>query len=159
MYKPLNHLALLVTLVGELIFPRRRRTAIGVAGLVVVGAMLQSPTPAQAAALWAQSANSALARTVDARSKPNPDPAYRPPQKHGVSYVAPKPKASSAKSAAGTEKVSLRTRTSRTFSGSGRSMTTLVYPQSVNYRDAAGAWQAIDDTLVKASTNGYAYQN
>jgi RHS repeat-associated protein len=53
----------------------------------------------------------------------------------------------------------LRTRTSKTFTGSGRQLTTLIYSESVNFRDPSGAWQAIDDSLVKTSLAGYSYQN
>ncbi len=48
---------------------------------------------------------------------------------------------------------------SRTFSSGGRQLTTLVYPDSVNYRDASGTWQAIDNSLVKTGLAHYTYQN
>jgi len=38
-------------------------------------------------------------------------------------------------------------------------LTTVIYSQSVNFRDAAGSWQAIDDSLVKTSLAPYSYQN
>jgi hypothetical protein len=52
-----------------------------------------------------------------------------------------------------------RTATSSTFLNPDGSYTTEVAPQPVNYRDAAGDWQAIDTTLVKASDSNYAVQN
>jgi RHS repeat-associated protein len=64
-----------------------------------------------------------------------------------------------SKNASGTEKQNLRTRNSRTFSNGGRQLTTLVYADSVNYRDSSGAWQAIDNSLVKTGLAHYAYQN
>jgi RHS repeat-associated protein len=59
----------------------------------------------------------------------------------------------------GPEQVKLRTRTSRTYAGAGRKLTTTIYTDSVNYRDAAGGWQTIDDRFVKTSVVPYAYQN
>jgi hypothetical protein len=62
----------------------------------------------------------------------------------------------------GGEVVGLRSRVSRTFTGAGGVRTTRVYAASVNYRDASGRWQLIDDTLVAGSSgavvnraNGY----
>jgi hypothetical protein len=52
-----------------------------------------------------------------------------------------------------------RTATSNTFLNPDGSYTTEVAAQPVNYRDAAGAWQAIDTTLVQASDPNYAVQN
>ncbi|MDT7537299.1 MAG: hypothetical protein QOI82_884 [Actinomycetota bacterium] len=52
-----------------------------------------------------------------------------------------------------------RTATSNTYLNADGSYTTEVSPQPINYRDAAGDWQAIDTTLVKASDPNYAVQN
>src|SRR5690348_4509199 len=52
-----------------------------------------------------------------------------------------------------------RTATSSTYLNQDGSFTTVVAPQAVNYRDASGAWQPIDTTLVSSSTSGYAFQN
>jgi hypothetical protein len=41
----------------------------------------------------------------------------------------------------------------------GRKNVTVVYGDTVNYRDAHGGWQPIDDTLVASSTPGYAFEN
>jgi hypothetical protein len=52
-----------------------------------------------------------------------------------------------------------RTATSSTFLNPNGSYTTVVSPTPVNYRDAAGAWQPIDTSLVPSQTPGYAFQN
>ncbi len=52
----------------------------------------------------------------------------------------------------------LRTRTSRTYLVNGEYQAVL-YSGSVNYRDAAGAWQPIDNSLVPSTVAGYALQN
>lgn len=52
----------------------------------------------------------------------------------------------------------LRTRTSRTYLVNGEYQAVL-YSGSVNYRDAMGAWQPIDNSLVPSSVAGYALQN
>ena len=52
-----------------------------------------------------------------------------------------------------------RSATSNTYLNPDGSYTTAVAPRAVNYRDAAGAWQPIDTSLVAAQTAGYAYQN
>ncbi len=51
-----------------------------------------------------------------------------------------------------------RTANSQTYRV-GTHYETRIYPGSVNYQDAHGAWQPIDDTLVADSTAGYAYTN
>jgi RHS repeat-associated protein len=48
----------------------------------------------------------------------------------------------------------LRTRTSRTYVNNGR-REVRVYPAPVNYQDATGAWQPIDETLVATSGGGW----
>jgi RHS repeat-associated protein len=131
-----------------------RVNALGLGVAVLAAVAFQALTPAQAAALWSQSAHAQVVHA--SKSQPGSDPAYEPPPKHGTNYVAPTPKAGSSKSI---EKLNLRTRNSRTFSSGGRQLTTLVYPESVNYRDVSGTWQAIDNTLVKTSAKGYADQN
>ncbi|HZU11738.1 MAG TPA: DNRLRE domain-containing protein [Chloroflexota bacterium] len=60
--------------------------------------------------------------------------------------------------AKGQEVVAWRTRTSRTYNENGV-YRSVVYPGSINYQDAQGAWQPIDDTLVPSSVASYAYQN
>lgn len=59
---------------------------------------------------------------------------------------------------AGNEITAARSRNSRTFMQGGN-YETLIYPGSVNYQDAKGQWQPIDDTLVSSSLAGYAFQN
>jgi len=138
-----------------------RIKSIGVALAVFAAFALQPPSPAQAAVLWTQHVHSLGTHMSTTASNPGSDPAYEPkPPANGRNYSAPA-SASSPKSAnaSGTEKVNLRTRTSRTFTGSGRQLTTLIYSESVNFRDPSGAWQAIDDSLVKTSLAGYSYQN
>jgi hypothetical protein len=41
----------------------------------------------------------------------------------------------------------------------GRKNITVVYGDTVNYRNAHGDWQSIDDTLVGSSSPGYAFEN
>src|SRR5437899_12776589 len=103
--------------------------------IALVGSFTLPPiTPAEAAALWTRHAPTRL----QAPSQPDIDPAYSAPAKHGVNYVAPtaRPKAAAPGGSFGSEKLNLRTSNSRTFSSGGRQLTTLVYPNSVNYRDA-----------------------
>lgn len=57
-----------------------------------------------------------------------------------------------------TEVVGKRTRTSDTYS-LGQLYEAVVYPGSINYQDAAGKWQPIDNTLVQSSRTGYALTN
>lgn len=59
---------------------------------------------------------------------------------------------------AGQEIARLRTWNSRTYQ-SRRGLEAMVYPGAVNYQDATGAWQQIDDSLVASALPGYAYQN
>jgi RHS repeat-associated protein len=144
-------------LVQRAILPRRLNAlAIGVAMLAAVS--FQPLTPAQAAALWTQS-HDARAQVSKFSSQSGSDPAYEPPPKHGTNYVAPTPKSSASKGSVGVEKLNLRTPNSRTFTGSGRQLITDIYAQSVNYRDAGGAWQAVDNGLVKSNQPQYGYQN
>jgi len=135
-----------------------RIKALAIAGAVISSFAFQPLTPAQAAALWTQNSHNA-SRTLPAAPRAGNDPAYHPPAKHGTSYTAPTPKAKSGSTTAPSEKTNLRTRNSRTFSSGGRQLTTLVYADSVNYRDSSGAWQAIDSSLVKTGLAHYAYQN
>lgn len=53
------------------------------------------------------------------------------------------------------ELTALRTASSRTFVTSGGARHAEVYTHPVNYRDASGAWQKIDDTLVTRSGGGW----
>jgi RHS repeat-associated protein len=55
---------------------------------------------------------------------------------------------------AGQEIVGRRTATSRTYADDHGFLRTRVYPGPVNYRDAAGHWQPIDDTLVADASGG-----
>lgn len=148
------------TLVHNAIFPRRIN-ALALAIAVIAAFGIQPLTPAEAAALGSQSAHTASARTSQATPNPTIDPAYQPPAKHGTSYVAPLPtlKPASSPASFGAEKLNLRTQNSRTFSSGPRQLTTLVYPDSVNYRDPSGTWQAVDDSLVRTALAQYAYQN
>lgn len=61
-------------------------------------------------------------------------------------------------SAAKKEVVTARSRNSRTYLN-GANYETLIYAGSVNYQDAKGQWQPIDDTLIPTSSSGYAYKN
>ncbi len=51
-----------------------------------------------------------------------------------------------------------RTRTSNTYSVGGQ-YRSVIYPGSINYKDASGHWQPIDNTLVPSSVNAHAYTN
>jgi hypothetical protein len=53
----------------------------------------------------------------------------------------------------------LRTRFSHTVANGDGTFTATYTLGAQNYRDATGAWQPIDDTLVPATTGGFAYQN
>lgn len=137
-----------------------RIKALAVMGAVISAFAFQPLTPAQAAKLWIQNTHTASVRTAQPTPRTGSDPAYHPPAKHGTSYKAPAPPAKpGSKNPSATEKTNLRTRNSRTFSNGGRQLTTLVYADSVNYRDGSGAWQAIDDSFVKTGLANYAYQN
>ncbi|HLQ15029.1 MAG TPA: fibronectin type III domain-containing protein [Candidatus Eisenbacteria bacterium] len=48
----------------------------------------------------------------------------------------------------GVEQSHLRTRTSRTYARSDGTLQTVIYMNTINYRDEAGHWQPIDNTLV-----------
>jgi len=136
-----------------------RIKALWVATAVICAFAFQPLTPAQAAELWTKSVHAANTRAQHTAPKAGIDPPYQPPIKNGTSYVAPTATAKPASSSLGSEKSNLRTRNSRTFSSGGRQLTTLVYSGSVNYRDASGTWQAIDNSLVKTGLAQYAYQN
>ncbi len=138
-----------------------RIKSIGVAISVVAAFALQPPSPAQAAALWSHHAHSLGTHISTAASNSGSDPAYEPkPAANGRNYTAPASAASPKSSGgSGVEKANLRTRTSRTYAGSGRQLTTVIYGQSVNFRDAGGSWQTIDDSLVKTKLVPYSYQN
>src|ERR1700682_6011668 len=140
------------------VFPSRTKS-IAIATAAIATFAFQPLTPAQAAALWSQSAQAASSRVSQVTPKAGIDPPYQPPAKQGTSYVAPSPRAGSSNGAIGAEKLNLRTPDSRTFSSGPRQLTTLVYPDSVNYPDPSGTWQAIDDSLVRTTLSKYAYQN
>lgn len=53
------------------------------------------------------------------------------------------------------EIVALRNRTSRTYATAQENQT-ILSTASVNYPDANGTWQPIDNTLVASTTSGYA---
>lgn len=59
----------------------------------------------------------------------------------------------------GQELPALRTRTSHTFLGSDGTYQAQIFSGSINYQDANGAWQPIDNTLVSGSEKGIVYQN
>ncbi|WP_040668658.1 DNRLRE domain-containing protein, partial [Nitrolancea hollandica] len=59
----------------------------------------------------------------------------------------------------GQELPALRTRTSHTYLGSDGTYQAQIFSGSINYQDANGAWQPIDNTLVPGSEKGVAYQN
>lgn len=63
----------------------------------------------------------------------------------------------------GEERVELRTRRSRTFVRRGQrgesEFVTRLFPGSVNFRDEAGDWRAIDNELVASGAEGYALEN
>ncbi len=61
--------------------------------------------------------------------------------------------------APGSELVELRTRDSRTFVGPNGTFRTVISASSANYRDAQGAWQPIDDSLVASTDAGFAVRN
>lgn len=58
-----------------------------------------------------------------------------------------------------TEIPSRRTRTSQTYVTDTGQYEARVYPGSVNYQDASGAWQPIDNTLIPSSRAVYAATN
>ncbi len=53
----------------------------------------------------------------------------------------------------------LRTRNSRTYIRPHGGLRTEVTQVSQNYQDSSGAWQPIDNTLLKSAAPGYSYQN
>ncbi len=59
----------------------------------------------------------------------------------------------------GQELPTLRTRTSHTYLGSDGTYQAQIFPGSINYQDANGAWQPIDNTLVPGRDKDVAYQN
>lgn len=59
----------------------------------------------------------------------------------------------------GQELPALRTRTSHTYLGSDGTYQAQIFSGSINYQDANGKWQPIDNTLVPSSDKGVAYQN
>ena len=61
--------------------------------------------------------------------------------------------------APGPEIAERRTRTSRTYEGPGGTEVTRLWTTPVNYRDAAGEWQRIDNSLVPSNDAGFAYEN
>src|SRR5260370_39355880 len=87
-------------------FHPSRIKAIAVTVAVFATFTVQPPTPAQAAELWAHRAESQSSRTLTAPTGPGVDPAYEPPAKHGVNYVAPtaKVKPAAPGSSTGSEK-------------------------------------------------------
>jgi RHS repeat-associated protein len=58
-----------------------------------------------------------------------------------------------------TEIPSLRTRDTKTYAKDNGEKITRLFEGSVNYRDDLGDWKTIDNTLVPASSPGYAYRN
>ena len=126
--------------IGIKLFPARTR-AIAVLSTIVVTFVVQPPTPAEAAALWAQSTHNTAGHSNQGALNTNIDPPYNAPAKRGTNYVAPVAKNATTRSKS--ELMNLRTRSSRTFSDGSRQLTTLVYAESVNYRDTRGTWRAV----------------
>lgn len=58
-----------------------------------------------------------------------------------------------------TELAGLRTQDSRTFAEADGTRRLVASATPMNYRDASGAWQPIDDTLVADSATGFAWRN
>src|SRR5712692_6770652 len=73
--------------------------------------------------------------------------------------VGPLAGAAAAVSAQSRELPALRTRTSRTYATPQGNYQTQLFLGSIHYRDARGAWQPIDDTLVSSPVLGFAEQN
>jgi RHS repeat-associated protein len=59
----------------------------------------------------------------------------------------------------GVEIPALRTRSSRTYQAPNGSYVAVISAGAVNYRDANGSWQAIDNTLEPTNVQGYGAQN
>lgn len=59
----------------------------------------------------------------------------------------------------GQEIVAERTRTSRTFAAEHGAMRSRFYADDVNFKDAAGRWQEIDNALTASDQAGYGYRN
>ena len=59
----------------------------------------------------------------------------------------------------GSEIARLRTASSRTYAVRGGKLQTILSTVPVNYRDAKGAFQPIDDTLVPSTAGGAGFQN
>jgi len=100
-------------------------------------------------------AQAAAASTNPAKTllKPNIFPAKTAKQGGRASGPGVKPSTAAKK-----EVVTARSRNSRTYVN-GTNYETLIYAGSVNYQDAKGQWQPIDDTLIPISSSGYAYKN
>lgn len=99
--------------------------------------------------------SSAAASAASPTSKVKPDIFQANSARRGgrASGAGAKPSATTKK-----ELVARRSRNSRTYL-SGGNYETFIYPASINYADAKGHWQPIDDTLVRASNPAYEYQN
>ncbi len=94
--------------------------------------------------------------SLSVRAAPEPAPSEPvPPRVLGNGNVPIKP----GPEMTGQELPALRTRTSHTYLGSDGTYQAQVFPGSINYQDANGAWQPIDNTLVAGSEKGVAYQN
>jgi RHS repeat-associated protein len=61
--------------------------------------------------------------------------------------------------APGQEIVSERTRSSQTFAAEHGAVRSRFYADDVNFKDEAGAWQRIDNTLTASDEAGYAFRN
>jgi hypothetical protein len=97
---------------------------------------------------------SSLVATQQKASQLKPDVFQATAARRGGRSSGPAAKPSKASK----EVVADRSRNSPTFVR-GANFETVVYPGSINYQDAKGHWQPIDDTLVPSSASGYAYQN
>jgi hypothetical protein len=74
-------------------------------------------------------------------------------------HAAPAAQTATPNPAAPHEIVGMRTRTADTSVLPDGQYQTTIYPGPINYQDASGAWQPIDNALVPSSRPGYAYQN
>src|SRR5260370_6789184 len=114
-------------------FQPGRIRSIALTAALVGSFMVQAPTPAQAAAIWTHKASAQISHMANPTAQTGADPAYQPPAKQGANYAAPttKAKQSGSNGSAGSEKLNLRTRNSRTFATGGHQLTTFVYADSV----------------------------
>ena len=138
---------------SRMAWARARASVVLVAALVTAAALSYGPP--------------VLSKSARAASYPQSESVYRPAAASAANSTGASPvRLSSASSGVASGSVppvadevpSLRTRTSRTYLVNGEYQAVL-YSGSVNYRDATGAWQPIDNSLVASTVAGYALQN